>query len=92
MRLDVFCDNERNQILEFLESSSLRSSDTNLMDEELKEVGRDFRTTIEVAILQVYEIQSIKGKHKGLVALKDIETGPAYSANLLFSPRKVSRQ
>jgi hypothetical protein len=39
MQLDVFCDIERNQVLEFLESSSIRSSNTNLMDEELNEVG-----------------------------------------------------
>jgi len=37
------------------------------MDKELKEVGRDFHATIEVAILKVYEIQSIKGKAKSLL-------------------------
>jgi hypothetical protein len=67
MWLDVFCDSEKNQVLEFLEGSSIESSDTDLMDKELKEVSRDFNTTIEVAILKVYEIQSIKGKAKSLL-------------------------
>jgi hypothetical protein len=58
MRLDVFCDSENDQVLEFLEGSSLESSDTDLMDKELKEVGRDFHTTIKVAILKVYESPS----------------------------------
>jgi hypothetical protein len=51
-----------------------------------------FIPLLKVAILQVYEIQSIKGKDKGPVALKDIERETRYSANFLFWPQKVSRQ